>query len=300
MLVYHRVADLPADPFGQAVRPATFERQLRILQRYGTIVPAIRIVERIGRGESVSRLIGVTFDDGYVDNLTTAVPIASRLDVPITVFVTVRPVLDGTTFWWDRLGRTLLHGTAPASGTITIGDLTIPVRSQVERLAAVHALHARLRPVAAERREAVLRELESVCGVVPVPAADRAMTRDELRLLAACPGVEIGAHTLTHPSLATLPPDEQQAEIAGSRSLLDRFLGTTVRLLAYPFGKDDNVSALTRELAGAAGFDGAFTTIPVPTDSSVDVYAVPRLTVHEWPDDVFTAKIEALVGPPIA
>ena len=60
MLVYHRVADLPADPFGQAVRPATFERQLRILQRYGTIVPAIRIVERIGRGESVSRLIGVT------------------------------------------------------------------------------------------------------------------------------------------------------------------------------------------------------------------------------------------------
>ena len=27
---------------------------------------------------------------------------------------------------------------------------------------------------------------------------------------------------------------------------------------------------------------------------------VPRLTVHEWPDDVFTAKIEALVGPPIA
>ena len=46
--------------------------------------------------------MAISFDDGYADNLTAAVPIAARLGIHLTVFVTVQPVLDGRPFPWDE------------------------------------------------------------------------------------------------------------------------------------------------------------------------------------------------------
>src|SRR5580693_3291782 len=50
----------------------------------------------------------VTFDDGYVDNLTNALPIAEAKGIPLTVFVTSGALAgDYPGFWWDRLGTLL-------------------------------------------------------------------------------------------------------------------------------------------------------------------------------------------------
>jgi peptidoglycan/xylan/chitin deacetylase (PgdA/CDA1 family) len=301
VLVYHRVAAADADPFGQAVRPETFERQLGLLRRFGSLVSAGDVVARLARGDSADRLLSVTFDDGYVDNLTTASPIATRLGVSVTVFVAVGPVLGGTRFWWDELAGAVLSPAMSPDDTLMVGDLSLPVGSDADRMAAIAAVHAMMRRAPAGRRESLLREVHAQLGRHhgSAPDAGRPMTREELVRLAALPGVEIGAHTVTHPSLAALTQDEQMAEMRGSRTALEQLLGRQVRLLAYPFGKDDNVSPETRELAKAAGFDAAFTTIPLPVRPETDRFAVPRLTVHEWPDHVFIDKIGALVGPPV-
>jgi hypothetical protein len=69
--------------------------------------------------------------------------------------------------------------------------------------------------------------------------------------------------------------------------------------MAYPFGKEGDVSAATRAESRSAGFDAAFTTMPFAVGDRADPFAIPRLTVHEWTADVFTRKLEALVGPPL-
>ena len=56
----------------------------------------------------------------------------------------------------------------------------------------------------------------------------RCMTEDELRELAAGDLVEIGAHTLTHPVLSSLPPEQQQHEIGGSKRRLEAMIGKSV------------------------------------------------------------------------
>lgn len=72
--------------------------------------------------------------------------------------------------------------------------------------------------------------------------------------------VEIGAHTLSHPSLSKLTPDRARNEIEMSRDILEARLTQQVKHFAYPFGgvadAGEREFAICREL----GFASATTT----------------------------------------
>ena len=77
-----------------------------------------------------------------------------------------------------------------------------------------------------------------------------------LRALHAA-GIEIGAHTITHPDLTTLPGPAAEAELAGSRSALEAMLDAPVTVAAYPYGAAD---ATVRDAARRAGLTAACRT----------------------------------------
>jgi peptidoglycan/xylan/chitin deacetylase (PgdA/CDA1 family) len=55
-------------------------------------------------------------------------------------------------------------------------------------------------------------------------------------------GVEIGAHTCTHPDLTRLPTEKIQAELCDSKAIIEDMLGAAVRSFAYPYGRYDRRS----------------------------------------------------------
>jgi peptidoglycan/xylan/chitin deacetylase (PgdA/CDA1 family) len=83
----------------------------------------------------------------------------------------------------------------------------------------------------------------------------RMMTEDELRELAAA-GIEIGAHTVTHPDLSQLPYEDCLREMRDSRAELQRISGQRVSTFAYPFCKYGEAAV---RAARDAGFDAAVT-----------------------------------------
>lgn len=263
VLVYHRVAETRDDPYGQAVRPETFARHLEALAREHPVVP---LSELVGRRRFEDGTVAVTFDDGYEDNLSQALPIAAK--IPITVFVTVDAVLDDGRFWWDEIA-----GMEPG------------LRAK---------LHARLKGLPGRERWGRISSMTSTWG----PELGRPLTPDELRDLASRPGVEIGAHTLSHPSLALLPAVEQERELRESRTRLEEATGRPVTLLAYPFGKPGDVSDETFHLARRAGYRAAFTTVPHCLVPSSPLFALPRLTVHEWPAETLVRRLRECLGEP--
>jgi len=82
-----------------------------------------------------------------------------------------------------------------------------------------------------------------------VPSA-RIMTAEELRELARA-GIEIGAHTVTHPDLTTLSYAEARSELERSRVALEEILEAPVTVAAYPYGY---ATAETRRACRDAGF----------------------------------------------
>jgi len=82
----------------------------------------------------------------------------------------------------------------------------------------------------------------------------RIVDRAQLLELAAG-GMEIGAHSVDHPDLRTLPPAAALDQLRRSRAELEDILGRPVTGMAYPFG---SFSAETQRLAGEAGYQSAW------------------------------------------
>jgi peptidoglycan/xylan/chitin deacetylase (PgdA/CDA1 family) len=133
VLMYHRVIELPSDPYELIVTPRHFEEQMEVLRKFYRPIPLPQLagalrdearprrltgLEELGdvwRGENLPRnAVVLTFDDGYVDNLLNAKPILERYEVPATVFVATGYVGKGWEFWWDELQHQVLEpGTLP-------------------------------------------------------------------------------------------------------------------------------------------------------------------------------------------
>jgi peptidoglycan/xylan/chitin deacetylase (PgdA/CDA1 family) len=94
ILMYHRVIDVvPGQPRPTwNVTPAQFEAQLTgLLKRGFDPWPLRRVLEHHEKGWTIPRRVFVvTFDDGYQNNFTRALPILEKLRVPATIFLATR------------------------------------------------------------------------------------------------------------------------------------------------------------------------------------------------------------------
>ncbi len=77
------------------------------------------------------------------------------------------------------------------------------------------------------------------------------LSPEELKTLAALPGVLVGAHGSRHVPLDELPDDRLAAELRDSRAFLEDLIGRPVRTMSYPHGRVDR---RVRDAAAAAGF----------------------------------------------
>lgn len=98
ILYYHRVADIGFADLSiddSNVTPAVFERQIAALARFADIVPLTEIKSRLrGRDGSGTRpMVSITFDDGYENFVSNALPILRRFNAPATLSV-VTSVID--------------------------------------------------------------------------------------------------------------------------------------------------------------------------------------------------------------
>jgi peptidoglycan/xylan/chitin deacetylase (PgdA/CDA1 family) len=313
ILMYHRVAHPEADLWSLAVTPTHFADHVDALSALYDVVPLRRALEPAFGGKRVV----ITFDDGYADNLDAARLLADR-GVPATFFLTVGQLGTGQEFWWDHLGRILLTtGKLPETIALEVGgeQLTLELgpdailtreeaaqRSgwrawQAPSTTREHAyveLYRRLRPLEHSERARVLVDLAERAGLARADRPRmRALTVEEVAELSALNGMEIGAHTMTHPQLALLSPDRQHEEILGSRRALEEIVGSQVETFAYPYGKRGvDYSAETIEVVAEAGFQLACASeggALGPSEAHLDL---SRWMVCDWEADVLTRQIE--------
>jgi peptidoglycan/xylan/chitin deacetylase (PgdA/CDA1 family) len=118
---------------------------------------------------------------------------------------------------------------------------------------------------------------------------DKMLTRAQVRALAAA-GIEIGAHTHSHPELDQLPDAMLRRELGDSRALLEDCIGAPVRALAYPFGYS---TPRVRLVARAAGYRRAAGVRNVRATSSDNLFMLPRLTIRRRTNQTDFAAIMA-------
>jgi peptidoglycan/xylan/chitin deacetylase (PgdA/CDA1 family) len=106
ILVYHTISSpATALPGDIDISPEKFERQLRWLSRWHRVVT---LDETLG-SDPHARGVAITFDDGFRDNLTVALPLLERFRLPITLFVAAGLVGQDGYLSEDELRETARH-----------------------------------------------------------------------------------------------------------------------------------------------------------------------------------------------
>ena len=274
-LIFHRV--LPSvDPlFPGAPDAARFASEMAWVKNWFNVLPLPEAVARLRAGTLPARAAAITFDDGYADNFTVALPILRQAGLPATFFIAVG-YLDGGRMWNDGVIDVVREADGPELDLTRFKLGRYSVGTTSERRRAIDELLSKLKYMDFEERTSRVAELTAACDAKP--KADLMMTSDQVRAMAAC-GMTIGAHTVNHPILARIAESEARAEIGEGKDRLEAIIRDKVTLFAYPNGKPAaDYTQVHVNLARGAGFDAAFSTGWGVATRTCDLYQIPRFT----------------------
>ena len=105
-------------------------------------------------------------------------------------------------------------------------------------------------------------------------------------------GMEIGAHTYSHPNLATLSDARVLDELSRSKRLIEDHLGQPVRSMAYPFGKPGcHFTRRTVALVKQAGYEYACAIVFRAVRRTDLPFAIPRLFITQDTVEALRGKV---------
>jgi peptidoglycan/xylan/chitin deacetylase (PgdA/CDA1 family) len=273
ILLFHRVQAQPDPLFPLEVTADGFDAVLGLVRKWFNVLPLHEATERLQRGSLPARPACITFDDGYADNCTHALPVLQRHGIHATFFIATG-FLDGGCMWNDSLIEALRNFEGESLDLRSLELDVFPTGTLAEKRTAISALLRALkhRP---DRSSAVEVVLERCNAKRPTGLM---LTSQQLRALRAA-GMGIGAHTVNHPILTRLDAATARREIADSRDHLEALLGERISFFAYPNGRrDDDYSEEHSRMVADIGFAAALSTNAGASKRGDDLFQLRRFT----------------------
>lgn len=251
-----------------------FEYSLSWLQRKGwAIVSLEECLVQLARNDRSRRYAVLTFDDGYRDNVSVALPILERHNAPFIVYVPTAALTRTLQSWWLGL-RELIRSRE---------DVTIDAMGFRFRCPDFRSKQLALRKVDQWvhqdfKRVAALATTFTKAGISMSALNDRYfLDARALQGLSRHPLASIGGHTTSHAALATLDATSARDELADNRNYLENLLQLPVRHLAYPYGA---YGLREEHLANEVGYVSAVTTRHSQlSDHQPNQFSLPRIGV---------------------
>lgn len=196
-----------------------------------------------GEIKQEGKVVYLSFDDGWQSNLNL-IPFIDKYQTPITIFVSVDPLLPGN-FWWEY---------ALADG--------IETRDKMKMMS----------------HENFVSSLESLKKKYSLGRS--ALTKQELVKIASHPLVSIQSHTMSHPILTNCDDEILSYELNSSKAYLENLIDREVNAFSYPNG---NFSNREIEAVKKAGYKMAFTTLSIPIQiKHTNLYRIPRMAMNTY------------------
>jgi peptidoglycan/xylan/chitin deacetylase (PgdA/CDA1 family) len=225
ILMYHSIESMPRSTTMRSlhVPPRRFAIQMRLLKTLGYKGLSMRELMPYLEGKKTGKVVGITFDDGYKNNLINAAPILKKYNFSATCYIVTQRL--GSSNAWD-----------------------------IDK------------------------------GITQSSLMSKAEIQEWLDI-----GLDIGAHSQTHPLLDELGLQESKKEIFGSKDDLEQIFGLSITDFCYPFGRF-NKSILN--LIEQAGFISATTMIRGRVKVKSNKLMLPRVHItHHTLPYLFLAKI---------
>jgi peptidoglycan/xylan/chitin deacetylase (PgdA/CDA1 family) len=279
ILMFHEIHEDCLSELLTGTPIALFEYALKWLKVAGwDIVSLDDCLDRLATKDQKRRNAVVTFDDGYLDNVSLGLPILERYNAPFTMYVPTGAPKRTLQSWWLGL-RELFR----SRDRVTIEPMGTRFYCPDARTKAF-ALHKVTEWVHEDYDHVPMLATEFAKAGIALTALNERYFLDEqqLQALARHPLASIGGHTTSHAALKNLDASSARAEMAENRHYLENLLQVSVRHFAYPYGGAQACGPREEGLASAVGFRTAVTTRHGQFGAArPNHFALPRIGISE-------------------
>lgn len=285
IFIFHRVLDefdplMPDEPDRER-----FEQMAVMIARVFNVIPLTEAIERLKRNVLPSRAACITFDDGYLDNYTNALPILRKYNLPATVFIAT-DYMNGDMMWNDIV----IESVRSYAGTLRLDEIDIVDASCAgveKKRKLLETLIPRIKHLTQAMRSELVGKVADQCGYRP----ERLMMHENEVAALRDAGITIGAHTCSHPILKVLGDATAEDEISRSRETLESVLKEKVSLFAYPNGRPgEDYTTRDVEIVKRLGFVAAVSTRKMVATARDSIYEIPRFTPWDTQPDKFIIR----------
>jgi peptidoglycan/xylan/chitin deacetylase (PgdA/CDA1 family) len=255
ILMYHRFSKIKC---GHEVTSATFEKQLKKIKRNFnpmTLADLSLHIQRTGRAPA--NAVVITVDDGYRDFYEVAYPLLKQYKVPATFFVTTGFVNGDVWLWPDQVAWLLDNKITGVKTNLAGSDFNLGLPAAELWWPIVgHFLN-----VSDAMRMEAMQNLALACDVsLPTIVPEKYAAVNWLQLAEMQDnGIEIGGHTVNHPSLGLMDEESARQEILQSYADIVQHLGEHPRTFCYPNGQPSDYSMAIKKMVQDSPYLAAVT-----------------------------------------
>lgn len=287
ILMYHRVENpeklkIPIEP-GMYVTPETFEKHIRFLKRYFSIVSLEEIHNKQFKSLDKKPFCAITFDDGWLDFNQNALPIINKHSIPVTVFLPTGYIGANERFWTDKLADILFRIEDPGL-RIDISKFTLNART-ILGLSGTYSQRLdeaikMMKLLDVEQIEQVMNELSIGLGIT-LEHHDRVFLNwEEVKKLSQSKLVCFGSHTQGHYLLTSLKPENVSKELINSKNDLLKHGVVNENFISFCF-PNGNYNDFIVSLVKKTGYDLSVTTEFGLNKFTEDNFRLKRVELHE-------------------
>jgi peptidoglycan/xylan/chitin deacetylase (PgdA/CDA1 family) len=226
-----------------------FEVHLSYLKKKYNVLP----LEEIRKTKNKSKIIGVTFDDGYLNNLTNALPLLEAFEIPATIFVTTqsfsKPELP---LWYDLLDIT--NSSISWENLKNIIDKTALNSGSQNNFETYSSFKNYVKSTDPQFKSELLNTLLNIPQINAIlNNVDheywKLMNPSEISIASQSKYLSIGSHGLSHSNLDVIDKNQLVNELSVSKNLLSEKSKTVIDSIAFPDGAyNDDVKKECRKV----------------------------------------------------
>lgn len=260
LLMYHHFSE-SGDKVNTGIE--SFERQLQYISKYYRPVTVSQLADEYYRDNKVKpNSVAITVDDGYLDFYEYAFPLLKKYNIPATFYVATGFVSGEQWLWTDQL-HWMFEEMGDGRPEISLNDFIMPAASNddVDWQQRSYQLNGYLLTLPETEKWRVIHQLASEWKlVIPKKAVGpyRGCSLEQLAEMQEF-GIEIGGHTVSHPSLGRVSSAIAKEEIDNCYKYLKENLGESNRSFCYPNGTKSDYTEDVKSISKAVGFSCAVT-----------------------------------------
>ncbi len=304
--MYHYTRDLKHSryPHIKGLDYELFERQLQFFKENFNALTMEEVIDAYAnKGPLPERALLLTFDDGYIDNYTVALPLLKKYDLQGSFFIPAKTFCENKLLDVNKIHFILAVAeekgviSSLAEKIMTLIDEYREGRDDImsnKQLYETYAIANRFDDkdtvfckrvlqtgIPEDIRNAISSRLfEEYVGIREEDfARELYMNRDQIELMKK-EGMFIGVHGYDHYWLGNLDKEKMEEDIDKALSSLKGLIDENCWVMNYPYGSyNDNVIDCVRQKGCALGLS---TRVDIATPED-ERYALPRLDCNDFP-----------------